>query len=293
MYTLRVSLIPQDRDLFSREHLIRDIKLFEKALLHAGTTQPSLEQSTEDDRYSVKVLVNPDENGVMGGIVSKGKKLHGHDAEFNEYDIDDFPPLIWMWDLSEQVILIEKKASVFSSASIAAKAFQQITNNSVLNEASLRAEIEPVLDDNKNDFWAQYDSFELVERIELELIPPNLFGDTEKSMKDALNDVSNQTNANKMKTILENSEGRLKLSSDGWVGNAIRWIKKGGGNWTLWGKNSKETKSTKKTSNKSAKIVIIKGELTEVQLKSYDTTELLHFIKHFRPEYTYKDNHDD
>lgn len=289
MYTLRVSLIPQDQDLFRKDNIQKDIRSFERALLYA-TNNPLVDRISKDGRYSLKVTVNPDHNGVMAGMVSKAKKLHGHDAEFNEYDVDDFPPLIWFWDLSEQVILVEKKSTVFSSAAVASKAFQQITNNIELLEQGLRAEIEPILDDKKNEFWAQYDSFDLVERIELELIPPNLFGDTEKSMKKALNDVSEQTNANKIKTILENTDGKLKLSSEGWIGNAIRWIKKGGGNWVIWGKNVKETNSTKVSSHKSARITIMDGELTEAELHGYSSDELSHLLSHYRAEYTYKDN---
>ncbi|WP_240700349.1 hypothetical protein [Vibrio sp. F13] len=293
MYTLRVSLAPQDPELFKRENKCKDVRSFERALLHAATHPQNANLAPSDAKYSLKVLVKPDNKGVMGGMVSKAKKLHGHDAEFNEYDVDDFPPLVWFWDLSEQVILVERKTSVFSSAMVAAKAFQKITNNIELAEVGLRAEIEPILDDGVNEFWSEYDNFEFVERIELELIPPNLFGDTEKSMKKALNNVSEQTNANKMKTVLENTDGKLKLSSDGWVGNAVRWIKKGGGSWKMWGKRSAKSSSTNVSSNKSAKITVIEGELTEAQFIGYDSHDLAHLLSHLRPKYTYKDNNDE
>lgn len=290
MYTLRVSLVPQDQDLFKKECRVKDIKTFENALLYASTNSVAEPSDEGEGRHSLKVVVRPDGNAVMGGMVSKAKKLYGHDSEFNEFDVDDFPPLIWFWDRSEQVILVEKRVSVFSSPLVASRAFQKITNNIELLEQGLRAEIEPILDDGENEFWAEYDSFEFVERIELELIPPNLFGDTEKSMKKALNDVSEQTNANRMKTILENTDGNLKLSSDSWVGNAVRWIKKGGGSWKMWGKRTAKASSTKISSAKSAKITVIDGELTEAQFNGYDSHELAHLLSHYRPSYTYKDD---
>ena len=112
-------------------------------------------------------------------------------------------------------------------------------------------------------------------------------------MKDALNDITEQTNANHIKTTFENVSGKLKLSSKGWVNNAVRWIKKGGGDWKMWGRKVANSPVTDVSSYKSAKITFINGQLSEADLQGYDSTELAHLISHYQNEYTYKDNTDD
>jgi len=289
MYTLRISLVPEDPSLFEINTRIKGMEAVIKALGNHTIVHKLQEPPHSKTRYSLKVIVEHDKHGVMGGMVSKAHKLHGHDSEFNAFDIDDFPPLIWFFDVEEQVLLVERNTSVFSSANLASKCFQSITNCTEMAEAGLRAEIEPILEEGDNDFWSEYYSFEFVQRVEFELIPPNLFGETERSMKEALSDISEETNANRMKTILENTSGMLKLTSEGWIGNTIRWITKGGGSWKMWGKNGARDSLKNVTSNKSAKLTIVEGELTEAELNGYDGYELAHLLSHVRANYTYKD----
>jgi len=292
MYTLRISLVPEDPSLFEKKSRIKGIESVINAL-GKGTKYKKIQEPQDSKvRYSLKVLVNDDEHRVMGGVVSKAHKLHGHDAEFKAFDIDDFPPLIWFFDVEEQVLLVEKNTNVFSSANQVSKCFQSLTNTQELAEEGLRVEIESVLEEGVNDFWSEYDSFEFVQRVEFDLIPPNLFGETERSMKEALTDISEKTNANKMKTTLENTSGMLKLSSESWIGNTIRWITKGGGSWKMWGRNGPRDRLKDVSSNKSAKLTIVEGKLTEAELSGYDGYELAHLLSHVRSNYTYKDNHD-
>ncbi|MBH0078991.1 hypothetical protein [Pseudoalteromonas sp. NZS11] len=297
MYTLRVSLLAQDKELFDQGSIPKEITWFEKALLEAATQVKNSNSipvnEKNEPKYSLKISVKPDSNNVMAGVVSKANKFHGHDAGFEEYDIDNYPPLIWIWDRVEQVLLVEKKANVFRTPNAVCKCFEKLANNIILAEIGLRVELKPVLDDAKCDFWSEYDNFEFVEKIEFELIPPNLFGETEQSMKDALNDITEQTNANHIKTTFENVSGKLKLSSKGWVNNAVRWIKKGGGDWKMWGRKVANSPVTDVSSYKSAKITFINGQLSEADLQGYDSTELAHLISHYQNEYTYKDNTDD
>jgi hypothetical protein len=289
MYTLRISLVPEDPSLFESKSRIKGMESVIKSLGNITKINKLQGQKDSNARYSLKVIVDHDKHGVMGGMVSKAHKLHGHDSEFNAFDIDDFPPLIWFFDVAEQVLLVEKNSNVFSSAHLASKCFQSITNCTELAEAGLRAEIEPVLEEGENDFWSEYDNFEFVQRVEFDLIPPNLFGETERSMKEALGEVSNQTNANRVKTILENTSGMLKLQSEGWIGNTIRWITKGGGSWKMWGKNGARDNLKNVSSNKSAKLTLVEGELTEAEFNGYDGYELEHLLSHVRANYTYKD----
>ena len=289
MYTLRVSLIPLDKALFDQGNVARDIKYFEKALIDATELIHQIEHKNKNEaRYSLKICTLPDDNNAMSGVVSRANVFHGHNSSFEEYDVDNYPPVVWLWDRLEQVLLVEKKSNVFASAQSACKCFESIANNLALVELGLRVEIKPVLDDKSYDFWREYDNFEFVEKVEFELIPPNLFGETEKSMRDALNDVTEQTNANYVKTVFENVSGKLKLSAEGWVGNAVKLIKKGGGHWKMWGRKNIASSQSSISSVKSAKITFINGQITEAELNDYDSYELAHLLSHYQKEYTYK-----
>ncbi len=225
----------------------------------------------------------------MAGMVAKAKILNGHDAEFKAFSVDDYPPMVWFWDRQQQVILLEKKTTVFQTATAACKAFSSITNNYILAEMGLRADIEPVLNESDNNFWHEYDKFECVESVTFELIPPNLFGNTEKEMKKALNDSQEVTNANKITTIFENKDTKLNLKSDGWLNNLVNWCRKGGGNWILRGRLSSHKKQlTDVKSERTAKIVMVEGQgITEIELQNYDADDVSCIIESCRSSYDY------
>ncbi|HHS3346833.1 TPA: hypothetical protein ACTGGT_003626, partial [Vibrio cholerae] len=194
-YALRVSLVAAEPQLFIHQNMSKDIYAFENALSYAVNNPP--ENESGEILYSIKILIEGKDSGVMGGMVAKAKSINGHDLEFNEYSVDDYPPMVWLWDREQQVILLEKKTSVFSTPTAACKAFMSISNNIELAEIGLRVDIEPVLNEENQNFWEEYDKFDYVEAVTFELIPPNLFGNTEKEMKKALLDTAEGTNANK------------------------------------------------------------------------------------------------
>lgn len=288
-YALRVSLVAGDPQLFINENMSKDIASFEKALFHSVETPPENEHG--EPVYSVKIKIQGSDDGILAGIVSRAKALHGHDKEFKQYSVDDFPPLVWFWDREQQVVLVEKKTSVFPNPTAACKSFQKLSNNIILAELGLRAEIEPVLNESDQGFWEEYDRFEFVESVSFELTPPNLFGETEKEMKKALKDTAENTNANKITTIFENKDKQLNLKSEGWLKNMVNWCRKGGGHWLMRGRlfgHKKQMTSIK--SEKTAKIVVMEGKgITEFTLSGYSIHDVKDILELYRPKYQYKD----
>ncbi|OOF31291.1 hypothetical protein [Salinivibrio proteolyticus] len=288
-YALRVSLVAKEPQLFVGENMSKDIFAFEDALLYSAKNPPETEHG--EKLFSIKIMIEGRNEGVMAGMVARAKNIHGHDADFNEYSVEDFPPMVWLWDREQQVILVEKKTSVFSTPSAACKAFEALSNNIELAELNLRAEIEPVLNMLENTFWEEYDRFQAVQSVKFDLTPPNLFGETEKEMKKALNDTSSETNANTVTTILENKDSSLKLKSDGWLSNLINWCRKGGGHWVMKGRlHGHKSKITSVSSERTAKIVTMEGKgITEVELHNYRMEDVVQVIQLYRPEYDYHD----
>ncbi|PYF84602.1 hypothetical protein DFP75_101640 [Marinomonas alcarazii] len=285
-YALRVSLVASEPQLFDNQNMSKDIYTFEDAIHHAEERPPENEQ--KEKLYSIKVIVEDRSIGVMSGMVAKAKNFNGHDIEFKEYSVDDYPPLIWFWDREQQVILVEKKTNVFPTPNSACKAFISISNNIELAEMGLRVDIEPVLNESDSNFWEEYDKFDYVESVTFELIPPNLFGNTEKEMKEALNETSELTNANKITTIFENKDSKLNLKSDGWLKNLVSWCRKGGGNWRLRGRLSGHNKQLSNVkSEKTAKMIFMEGNITELQLENYGPEEILQILEIHRSEYDY------
>lgn len=288
-YALRVSLVAMEPQLFVNKNMSDDIYAFEDALRYSEQSPPL--NDYDEKLFSLKIMIDGRNEGVMAGMVAKAKSLHGHDADFQEYSVDDFPPMVWLWDREQQVILVEKKTNVFSTATAACKAFQSLANNIELAEINLRADITPVLNSTVHTFWEEYDKFESVQTVTFDLIPPNLFGNTEKEMKQALCDTTENTNANLVTTTFENKDSTLKLKSEGWLNNMVRWCRKGGGEWTLKGRLSGHKKKlTSVGSERVAKVVTMAGKgVTEIELTNYSAKDVVEVLSLYRHEYDYND----
>lgn len=200
MYALRVLMKPRDPDLFSKGTVQKDIFHFEKAIdvtaqkLHLTSATPSVHKKTA---YNLKLSIKPSE-GVMAGVISRQQKIKGHDKDFREFDVDDYPPIVWMWDREEQILLVEKKTSVFKDPQQVAKAFEDLANNEYLAQLELRVFIEPCLE--VEDFWAEYDSLQFIDKVSFTLITPNIFGSSKQALTDDLRKLEQDTNANAVTT---------------------------------------------------------------------------------------------
>lgn len=287
-YALRVLIRPRDPDLFSKGTIQKDITHFENAMvvaakkLHLTSPTPSVHKKTS---YTLKLSIKPTD-GVMAGVISKQQKIKGHDKDFREYDVDNYPPIVWIWDREEQVLLVEKKTSVFKDAHQVSKAFEDLANNNYLAQLGLRIFIEPCLE--MDDFWSEYQRLPFIDKVSFTLITPNIFGSSKQALTDDLRKLEEDTNANAVTTTFENKDGNLKLKSSHWASVLVDWVKDGGGSWLIKGRKTLKSKSTIVSSNQTAKIVLIEGEISEIELDGYSANDVKEIIALHQNRYTFK-----
>lgn len=286
-YALRVLMRPRDPDLFSKGTVEKDISHFEKAIeitaqkLHLTSATPSVHKKTS---YTLKLSLKPTE-GVMAGVISRQQKIKGHDKDFREFDVDNYPPIVWIWDRKEQVLLVEKKTAVFKDPHQVAKAFEDLSNNDYLAQLGLRVFIEPCLE--MEDFWSEYHNLQFIDKVSFTLVMPNIFGKTKQALSDDLRKIEKDTNANTVTTTFENKDGNLKLKSSHWASVLVDWVKDGGGSWLIKGRKTINSKSTTVTSNQTAKIVLIEGEISEIELNGYSSSDVKEIIALHKERYTF------
>lgn len=274
---LLVSLLPMDEDLFTASDSVKDIRLFEKAMDRA--------KEREDD-FSIKVYIYDDSLGYMAGVISKKSNVQLHNRNFEIHNEDNYPPVIWFWDRDEQVILVENKPSVFNSASVAAKTFSNVSNNIVLAETGLRAHINPKLVESA--FWDTFQSFKYVSEVQFNLTAPNMFGSTKKQIGDFLHEVVDETNASEFSPVFKNQDGNINLKPSNWLNAMVDWVKDGAGEWKIKGRNSYKERYKTINSKQRAKLLIIDGNITELELENYNPSDIEEIVCMLRERYTYK-----
>lgn len=251
LFALRVLMRPRDPDLFSKGVVQKDIVHFENAIvssaqkLHLTSSTPSVHKKTS---YTLKLSIKPTE-GVMAGVISKQQKIKGHDKDFREFDVDNYPPIVWIWDREEQVLLVEKKTSVFKDVHQVAKAFEDLANNDYLAQLGLRVFIEACLE--MEDFWSEYHRLQFIDKVSFTLITPNIFGSSKQALTDDLRKLEADTNANAVTTTFENKDGNLKLKGSHWASILVDWVKDGGGSWVIKGRKTLKSKPTTVSSNQT------------------------------------------
>ncbi|WP_270853712.1 hypothetical protein [Cronobacter sakazakii] len=289
-YALRVLMRPCDPDLFSKGSVKKDISYFEKALeitaekLHSTSATPSVHKKTN---YTLKLSIKPTD-GIMAGVISRQQKIKGHDKDFREFDVDNYPPIVWIWDREEQVLLVEKKTVVFKDPVQVSKAFEDLSNNDFLAQLGLRVFIEPCLE--MDDFWSEYHNLQFIDKVSFTLVTPNIFGRTKQALSDDLRKIENDTNANTVTATFENRDGNLKLKSSHWASVLVDWVKDGGGSWLIKGRKTLNSKSTTVTSNQTAKIILIEGEISEIELNGYSPNDIKKIIALHQKRYTFKND---
>jgi len=274
---LLVSLLPMDEELFTEQGQSRDITLFEKSLDRA---------KERDDEYSIKVYINDHVNGYMAGVISKKSSVKLYDRNFEIHNEEDFPPVVWLWDRNEQVILVENKTSVFSSANVAAKAFSNISNSITLADRGVRAHVHPKTVDSA--FWDVFESFEYVSEVKFNLAAPNLFGSTKKEIGEFLHEVVDETNASEFSPVFKNPDGNLNLKPSSWLNAMVDWVKDGAGTWNIRGKRSLKDKYKSIGSKTRAKLLVIDGNITELELENYTPRDVAEIVEMIRHRYTFK-----
>ncbi|EMW0821542.1 MULTISPECIES: hypothetical protein [Klebsiella] len=287
-FALRVLLKPKDPDLFAKGVVDKDIRHFEQAMVQVSKNLSNISATPsvhKQWRYTLKISIESSE-GIMAGVISKQQKIRGHDKDFHEFDVDNYPPVIWIWDKDEQILLVEKKTSVFRDALQTAKAFEDLGNNEYLSELGLRVFIEPCLE--IDDFWSEYHNLEFIDNVTFTLVTPNIFGNSKEALTAELRDIERDTNANSITTSFENKDGNLKLANSSWASTLVDWVKDGGGSWFIKGRKTLKSKTTTVSSNKTAKVILVEGDITEVELNGYSAQDVKDIISIYQNRYTFK-----
>ncbi|WP_249039555.1 hypothetical protein [Enterobacter hormaechei] len=184
------------------------------------------------------------------------------------------------------MLLVEKKTAVFKDAHQVAKAFEDLANNDYLAQLGLRVFIEACLE--MEDFWSEYHRLQFIDKVSFTLITPNIFGSSKQALTDDLRKLEADTNANAVTTTFENTDGNLKLKGSHWASVFVDWVKDGGGSWLIKGRKTLKSKPTTVSSNQTAKIVLIEGEISEIQLDGYSPSDIKEIIALHQKRYTYK-----
>lgn len=226
-YAGRISLLPQDSNLFYIRGKEKDFSLVTNLLAKDFEFV-----CTRKVHIINEPIIDSSTNQLTGGLLGKISSRQVPDREgkhFVKKKILLYPNILYIVDIDEQVILIQKKASVFDNPS---KVFDYVTEylNHHLFDLGLEVIISPITDDLY--FW---DSLEYshIYSVSFELSAPNFFGDAKKHLKDILTKTSQDTNSNQVIQQLRNKAGNLKIPHEKPYTDMIDWIKDGGGSWRI------------------------------------------------------------
>lgn len=154
-----------------------------------------------------------------------GEKVPGDIIEHQE---DDWIPLVTVFDLTNQLIFVQKGWRFGNELQIAAAI-----------EAGLRAPILAMYNhrvfvevrSRKEDFWKVVSSHKRIYRLELKFVSPNIL-DTNKKAREALADLKALYGQDEAALILENESGALRIPAAP-VADYIDYIAEGEGKWTV------------------------------------------------------------
>lgn len=203
--------------------------------------------------------------------------------KFRDEKDKTYPYIYFLWDRDEQAILIERNMSVFWNYEVVLKSIEDHLNN-LMRIYELRVFVEPLTE--KLDFWKAIKSYKYLYDVDFKLHMPNFLGNTQRTIKEALEIYKKEYNATGVSTQISNEDGRLKiLENDQQVNTNLEWITKGGGAWSIRGKKAEGKKKVKITSTKSQNI---KSEETSIELENYNAEEVIAILSFLRPKYSVK-----
>lgn len=192
-----------------------------------------------------------------------------------------YPYVYFLWDRDEQTILIEKDNTVFWNYEIVLKSIEDHLNN-LIREYQLRVFVEPLTE--KMDFWKAIMAYKYIYDVNFELHMPNLFGNTQRDIKEVLEMYRKDYNATDVSTQISNAGGRLKIpQNDPKINTDLEWITKGGVLWAIRGKKADGKKKVKITSTKSQ---YIKVEETSIEFENYNAEEVISILAALKPKYS-------
>ncbi|WP_233899643.1 hypothetical protein [Tenacibaculum piscium] len=134
------------------------------------------------------------------------KPVPGENEIVRVSDID-YPNIYVAFHVKYQIVLIQKKTSVFKSLDISKSKLERFLIDKMMNHRVTCSFIEIT---DQRDFWVKLEEFDLIEKVEMEYAPPNFFGG-KKAIDRMTKEVQEETNYQKFKIILENKYQGLKF----------------------------------------------------------------------------------
>ncbi len=175
-------------------------------------------------------------NRLIAGKVGLSKQvtIPNKDSDtFNETETQTYPNVYFLWDHKEQLFIISTnlesqfKRKVSTFLTILEKALSKHINEFNINIKALT---------EKGSFWDAKRKFNIIKKIQIELLPMNFFGKTPQLIKDGLKHMKEDFNISSSSILLENKANELVLNENNEsLQSTITYNEMTGGNWTIVG----------------------------------------------------------
>ena len=144
-----------------------------------------------------------------------------------QHDIDSYPYVYIIVDTSMQIVMMQRKSSVFSSVGGAKGSFEALVKT-FMSDDNYYFSLDEIT--ASTSFWDTVENADEVYDVTLKLKSPNFLG-AGYSTTDLLRRLQNVTNNDRLSLKLSNSSGELDMSRDEYD-DTIEYITAGGGSWS-------------------------------------------------------------
>lgn len=199
-----------------------------------------------------------DDDSFYVGKIAKLKKAQlGVETleDIVDKETDDWKAVILIVDTKNQFIFARKN-SKFGDVAHICNSIQMGINEIVIPEYNHKVFVEPV--PTKGRFWEIVNNSDSIYRIELVMISPNIM-ETNKTARDALENMKNLFNQEKTIIKMENSSGELVIPHEP-IDEYVDYIEEGEGKWELLVDDNKTKKKKKYNSDGVPEILDIDVE---------------------------------
>ena len=288
-YVARISFLPSaQKRLIKHEIDMPPIELLAKLLVDNVEYIPKNKNCGIDLLLGNFIPPEPD-NHLLAFKLGRRRaiKVSKYDYDYNKKEFSETsdttqPNVLVLWDSDQQVILVERNTSVFKDYETVFKSIGYHFNNLVYTY-ELIINVIPLTEEM--EFWKFIDMYEYIYRINFQLIAPNFFGNTQKSVKEMLDAVTDEYSATELSTQIANPMGDLKVSdSDTKIISFLNWIKEGGGRWSINAMRKGGKKVTIKSSQ-NAKLVE-----SSIDIENYTAEDAIAILESVKKEYQISDD---
>lgn len=179
-------------------------------------------------------------------------KLDEKLSDIIESKESNFPYIFVLIDITQQIILLEKKTTVFQTIAACKNVFSLFVET-YIHDPNYSFSMDEITD--SRTFWANIEDAEQIFELKLNLKSPNLFGGIYET-NDFLKKIKKSFNNEETDIKLKNKNGNLTVTHDA-MDDPLKYAGSGGGNWRLVLKRKGRTKRTSVSSSKSVKTIEI------------------------------------